>query len=376
MLILSQYSDYNKNKMPAKDYYKILGVEKNASKEEIKTAYKKLAKKYHPDLNKEPNSAEKFKEINEAASVLADDQKREQFDKYGTAGEQFSGSDFRDFNAGDFGFNFDDIFESFFGGGFSGSRPSSRGRRRSADLRYDIEITLEEAAFGATREIEIARLERCPECKGTGAESPSDIITCPECNGAGAVRRTQRTPFGLFQTTTTCRKCSGSGKSIENECRKCDGTGIVRKTRKLEIKIPEGAEHGTNLRIRGEGNSDGENSGDLYVVLHQKEHEILERHGNDIYIKIPIPFASAALGGEIEVPTLKGTAVLKIPAGTQSNTIFKMKDKGIPYLHGDGIGSEKVEVVIDVPEKLSKKQKELLEEFEKENKKKGLFWKK
>ena len=180
--------------MPTKDYYKILGVEKGASKDEIKSAYKKLAKQFHPDLNKSPDSTEKFKEINEAASVLADDTKRQQYDKYGTAGEQFSGSDFRDFNAGDFGFNFDDIFESFFGGGYSGGSSRRRGRSRGADLRYDIEITLEDCAFGAKKEIEIARLEKCHECKGSGAESDSDIITCPDCEGAGSVRRTQKTP--------------------------------------------------------------------------------------------------------------------------------------------------------------------------------------
>jgi molecular chaperone DnaJ len=364
-----------------KDYYKILGVNRNATKEEIKKAYKRLAKKYHPDLNKHnPNAAEKFKEINEAAAVLGDDQKRAQYDQFGTAGTQFNGGfggfDFRDFmsDIGEFGFDFDSIFDTFFGRGF-GRRGRRTYRERGSDLRYDLDITLEDAAFGATKHIIIPRLEKCDKCDGTGAESKSDIITCPDCNGSGISRRTQRTPFGIFSTTTSCRKCSGRGEYIKNECTVCDGTGVVKKNRKLEIEIPAGAEDGTNLRIRGEGEV-GEKAaepGDLFIVLHQKPHKLFERHGNDIYIEVSISFATAALGGEIEVPTLKSKAKLKIPAGTQTNTIFRMKDKGIPYLHGSGVGSQLVKVIIQVPEKLTKRQKELLREFEKEGKKKGFF---
>ena len=369
--------------MPEKDYYKTLGVDKNATKEDIKKAYKRLAKKYHPDLNKSEDATEKFKEINEAAAVLADDEKRSQYDQFGTTSEQFGGGrgfegfDFSDFMS-DIGgsFDFDSIFESFFGGGPFRSR--RRGPRRGADLRYDLEIALEEAATGAIKHIVIPRLEQCTKCHGSGAESEDDIVNCPDCNGTGMQRRTQRTPFGMFSTTTTCGKCHGQGKYIKKECAVCDGTGVVKKTRKLEIKVPAGAEEGTNLRVSGEGEAGekGAEAGDLYIIIHVKDHEIFERHGDDIYVKVQIPFTVAALGGEVEVPTLEGKAKLKIPAGTQNNTIFRMRDRGIIYLHGHGKGNENVEVVIEVPEKLSKEQKELLKEFEKESKsKKGFFGK-
>ena len=365
--------------MANKDYYKTLGVEKTATKEEIKKAYKNLAKKYHPDLNKEAGAAEKFKEINEAAAVLADDEKRKQYDEYGTTAEQFGqgfqGYDFSDFMSGH-NFDFDSIFESFFGGGNPFGARRRRGPRRGADLRYDMEIPLEEAAAGATKHITVPRLESCSNCHGSGAESESDIVTCPDCNGSGVKRQTQRTPFGILATTTTCGKCRGQGKYIKEECQICDGTGVVKKTRKLEIKIPAGAEEETNLRVAGEGEAGekGAPAGDLYIVIHVKEHDTFERHGDDIYVKVPIPFTIAALGGEIEVPTLDSKAKLKIPAGTQNNTIFRMKGKGVPYLHGSGVGNENVEVIIEVPEKLSKKQKELLKEFEKESKnQKGFF---
>ena len=359
-----------------KDYYKILGVPKNATKEDIKAAYKKLAKQYHPDLNKSQGAAEKFKEINEAAAVLGDDSKRAQYDQFGTAGEQFqggfSGFDFSDFmsNIGGFGMDFDRIFENFFGGG-----TRTRRRQRGSDLRYDLEIELEDAAFGAAKTINVPRLEECEKCNGTGAEDKSDIINCPECSGRGVTTRTQRTPFGLFSTTTTCRKCRGEGKYIKNECSQCDGRGVTQKTRKIEIKIPAGATDGTNLRIQGEGEAGekGVSAGDLYIVIHVKPNKIFERHGNDVYIKVPVPFAIAALGSSIEVPTLKGKASLKIPTGTQSNTVFRMKGLGIPDLHSHHIGDQNVEVFITVPEKLTKKQKQLLEEFEKESGKKGLF---
>lgn len=364
----------------AKDYYSILGVGKTATKEEIKKAYKQLAKKYHPDLNKEEGSAEKFKEVSEAAAVLADDEKRSQYDKYGTTadkfGQGFQGFDFSDVmsDAQGFGFDFDSLFESFFGGNFAGRR---RGSRRGADLRYDLEITLHEAYTGKTASISIPRNERCSHCNGLGAEKESDIVKCPDCNSSGMQRMTQRTPFGVFATTTTCRKCRGSGSYIKNPCSECDGKGIVRKTRKIDVKIPAGAEEGTNLRIRGEGEAGekGAETGDLYIVMHIKEDEVFERHGDDIYTKAPLPFAIAALGGEIEVPTLDGKAKLKIPAGTQSNTIFRMKGKGMPYLHGHGRGNENVEVIVDVPKKLSGKQKEILKEFEKESGNKGILGK-
>jgi len=361
----------------AKDYYKTLGVENTATKEEIKKAYKNLAKKYHPDLNKGEDDAEKFKEINEAAAVLADDEKRTKYDQFGTTADQFKGFEGFDFSDIMSGGNFD--FESIFEGFFGGRSPfrSRRGPRRGADLRYDLEITLNDAYTGITKHIVVPRLERCTECHGSGAESESDIISCPDCNGSGIQRRTQRTPFGIFQTQTTCGKCHGQGKYIKKECAVCDGTGVVKKNRKLEIKVPAGAEEGTNLRIvkEGEAGEKGSEPGDLYIVMYVKEHEIFERHGDDIYVKIPIPFSVAALGGEVEVPTLEEKAKLKIPAGTQNNTIFRMKGKGIPYLHGHGQGNQNVEVIVEVPERLSKKQKELLKEFERAGKKKGILGK-
>ena len=360
-----------------KDYYKILGVDKKATKEDIKSAYKKLAKQYHPDLNKNPDAVEKLKEINEAAAVLGDEQKKSRYDQHGTTGEQFqgfSGADFSDFasDIGGFGFDFDSIFENFFGGSSSGR---TRRRQRGADLRYDMEIELEDAAFGAVNTISIPRHEECEKCHGTGAEKASDIVTCNECNGRGVTSRTQRTPFGLFSTTTTCRKCHGQGKYIKNECSECDGKGIVRRTRKIEVKIPAGAADGTNLRIQGEGEAGGKDvlSGDLYIVIQVIPHKTFERKGNDINVKVNVPFAIAALGGEVEVPTLKGKANLKIPAGTQSNTVFRMRHLGIPELQSHHVGDENVEVIISVPEKLTKKQKQLLEEFEKENGKKGFL---
>jgi molecular chaperone DnaJ len=309
--------------------------------------------------------------------VLGDDQKRAQYDHFGTAEpfRGFEGFDFSDFmsDIGGFGMDFDRIFETFFGGGFGGAR--QRRRQRGADLRYDLEIELEEAAFGATKTISVPRAEECDACNGTGAENASDIVSCPECNGRGVTTRTQRTPFGIFSTTTTCRKCRGDGKYIKNECKACDGKGVVRKTRKIEIKIPAGAVDGTNLRVQGEGEAgeSGMPAGDLYIVVHVKPHKIFERHGNDIYIKAPVSFVTATLGGEIEVPTLKGKANLKIPSGTQSNTVFRMKGLGIPDLHSHHVGDENVEVVITVSEKLTKKQRQLLEEFEKEGGKKGFF---
>ena len=297
-----------------KDYYKILGVNKNASKEEIKAAYKKLAKQYHPDLNKTPDAAEKFKEINEAAAVLGDDSKRAQYEQYGAAGPQFQsgfeGFDFSDFmsDIGGFGMDFDRIFETFSGG------KAQRRRQRGSDLRYDLEVELEDAPFGASKTISIPRLEECEKCNGTGAESKSDIEACPDCNGRGVQTRTQRTPFGLFSTTATCRKCRGQGKHIKNECNECNGKGIARKTRKLEVKIPEGAVDGTNLRIRGEGEANpGTEAGDLYIVIHLKPHKVFERHDTHVYIKVPVPFTTAALGGEMEVPTLNNISNLKIP---------------------------------------------------------------
>jgi molecular chaperone DnaJ len=358
----------------SKDYYKILGLENGASKEEIKKAYKKLAKKYHPDVNKEDDSTEKFKEINEAAAVLGDDQKRQQYDQFGTAdpGMGSQGFDASNFGFGQEGFDFGDIFDQLFGG--SGRR-GRRGPQRGNDLLYELEIELEDAAFGATKTISIPRLEKCTHCDGTGAEHKSDIVKCDDCDGSGYTRQERRTPFGYFSTTHPCRKCKGSGEFIKNECSECDGTGLVKKTRKIDVDIPKGIEDGLKLRISGEGEAGekGAPQGDLYVEIHIEEHKTFERHENDIYLEIPISFVQASIGDEIEIPTLDGKAKLKIPAGTQTNTLFRMKDKGIPHLRGSGNGDEMVKVIVHTPEKLNKKQKELLKEFEKSFKGKSLF---
>ncbi len=374
--------------MPDKDYYNILGVNRDASKEEIKKAYKKLAKKHHPDLNKsDPDATETFKEINEAASVLGDDKKREQYNQFGSEGmkqgnSEYSDFDFSDFRGGNAGsFDFGDMFDRFFGGGgsvfddddFGGN---SRGRRKGSDLRFDMEISLEDAAFGARKSIIIPRLEKCTRCNGTGAESPSDIKRCDECNGAGVIREARRTPFGVFQTSRPCRKCRGTGEIVKEPCPVCDGEGRVEKNRKLEVNIPEGIEEGTRLRISGEGEAGehGEDPGDLYVVLHIMQNDKFSREGNDIFNDAQISCTQAALGSEIEVPTLKGTAKLKIPAGTQPGTVFRMRGKGIPSLHGYGRGNQNIQIIVKVPEKLSKREKELLKEFDREiKKKKGFF---
>ncbi|MBW2974040.1 molecular chaperone DnaJ [Candidatus Woesearchaeota archaeon] len=366
----------------AKDYYKILGVKKEATKEEIKKAYKKLAKKYHPDLNKDPSAAEKFKEVNEAAAVLGDPQKRQQYDQFGTAdfgqGQGFGGFDFRDFAAGQ-GFDFENIFENLFSGmgfgGFGGGRRRARpGRGR--DLVFDLTVTLEEAAKGVKKKIEIDKLVECEKCKGTGAAKGSSMKSCEDCNGTGVYRQTRRTPFGVFQTQSACRRCQGRGEYIEDSCSNCEGQGRYEKEVIEEIKIPAGVDEGTQVRLKGEGEAgfQGSTAGDLYLRIHVKPHKVFERQGKELYLKAPLPFATACLGGELEVPTLDGKTKIKIPAGTQSGVIFRIKGKGMPDLHGYGTGSLNVEVYIDVPKKLTKKQKESIKEFGKGTKKKKKWW--
>lgn len=361
----------------AKDYYEILGVNKNASKEEIKRAYKKLAMKYHPDVSKEPNAAEKFKEISEAYAVLSDDEKRQQYDTFGSDAfrQAYSKEDiFR-------GFDFDDIFSDMFGGGsifdmFFGGGRRQRRIRKGSNIRYDLELDFEEAAFGTKKDIEVPRHEKCHECDGTGAKD-KEMITCPDCNGSGVYRKTQRTPFGMFSQTTTCRVCEGTGEIMKEACPECHGKGLFKKKRKIKVKVPAGVDTGHTLRISGEGESIGRGqSGDLFVVIHVKPHKIFKRDDDDIYLELPITFSQAALGDEIEVPTLKGKAKLKIPAGTQSGTVFRLKDQGIENIEGDGKGDEYIKIDVQTPTKLSKKEKEIFEELSKsdrKNLKKGFF---
>jgi len=359
--------------MADKDYYKLLGVEKGVAKEEIKKAFKKLALKYHPDRapeEKKKEYEEKFKEINEAVSVLGDDKKRQQYDQFGSSafqggeGSGFQGFDFSDimsqFRSGSFG-DFDDIFDHLFSGG---GRRSSRASRGS-DLAYETEITLEEAAKGTKQEINLNKLEHCPECEGHGA---TKFERCHHCQGSGYMKRTQRTPFGLFQQTGPCPYCHGQGELPQDSCSNCAGEGVVRKKKKIEVSIPAGVDNGMRLRVKGEGEIGPNNgpSGDLYVIIHVKEHNYFQREGQDLTITIPISFTQAALGDEIEVPIIDGKASLKIPAGTQSETVFRMRNKGLPFLQHSGSGDQLVKVKITVSTKLTKQQQELIKQLHEE----------
>lgn len=354
----------------SKDYYSVLGVDKGASKEEIKKAYKTLAKKYHPDISKEANAAEKFKEVNEAASVLGDDQKRQQYDQFGSdfvnrgASGGFGGFDSSVFR--DFSFNFDDIFDQFFGGG-----RQRRRQNRGSDLRYDLQVTLEEASEGFKKTIKIRKNSSCGLCQGKGG---LDFESCPQCNGRGQVLRQSRTPFGIFQTSATCPKCSGRGELPKHLCRDCHGDGVVDIEKELEVTIPPGVDNNSRLRIEGEGEAirDGV-TGDLYLFISVKKHKFFQRDGDDLYLETFISYPEAALGTEIDVPTIDGKATLKIPSGTQPGTLMRMRGKGMPHLHGTGRGEQLVRVRVEVPKKLSKKQKELLTQYDKEHSKKSFL---
>lgn len=354
--------------MSKRDYYEILGVDRNASEQEIKRAYRKLAKKYHPDLNPGDKEAEqKFKEVNEAYEVLSDPEKKSRYDQFGHAGvngQGFGGFDPGAGGFGGFGDIFDDIFDMF-GGGFSTRRRT--GPRKGADIKQRIDISFEEAAFGVEKEIKINRTEKCSVCNGTGAKPGTNKSTCPKCNGTGEVRYAQNTPFGQFVNVRTCDRCNGTGEIINEPCTKCGGTGKERKTRKINIKIPAGVDTGSVIPLRGEGEPGerGGPPGDLYIYINVLPHEIFTREGDDVICEIPISFVTAALGGNIEVPTLDGKVRYNIPEGTQSGTIFRLKNKGIQHLRGYGRGDQYVKVTVDVPKKLTEKQKELLREFAK-----------
>ncbi|MCF7862129.1 molecular chaperone DnaJ [Candidatus Woesearchaeota archaeon] len=355
----------------SKDYYKILGVEKGASKEEVKKAYKKMAKKYHPDLNPEEGSADKFKEINEAAAVLGDDKKRQQYDNYGTTAngfQDFNGFDFSNFGFGGSGGSFDDIediFNIFTGGSMGGGRRKRYSRGR--DLQFELEITLEEAAFGAKKTVVVPKYETCSKCEGSGAASKQDIKNCSVCHGSGQVKMQRQTPFGVFATTSPCRNCNGSGKIIKNFCQMCDGSGRVKKNKKIDVTIPKGITHGAQLRLSGEGEAaeQGGISGDLYIIIRIMDHENFVREGNNVVFELPISFIQASLGDEVEVPTLYGNVKMKIPAGTQPHSLFRLKGKGIAPLRGYGTGDQIVKVIVNIPKKLSGKQQEILKEYAK-----------
>jgi len=359
--------------MPDKDYYKILGISKTASKEEVKSAYKKLAKQFHPDVNKDADATEKFKEINEAASVLGDDTKRQQYDQYGpdferkyhqNFNQQYSGFDFEDMDFGD-------VFEMFFGGGFGASSGGSR-KSRGRDLRYDMEITLEETATGIKKSITVEKPELCEDCEGRGGE---DYEKCNDCGGQGVKRVRQQTPFGIFESRITCKKCQGHGEIIKNTCSTCKGKGVLHKKKTIEVNIPAGVDSGAQLRLREEGEAvKNGTTGDLYVFIDVRKHKYFEREDDDILLEISITVTQAILGDEVEVPTLEGKAMLKIPKGTQPETTFRMKNKGIQHLNHPGGGDQLVKVKVEIPERLTKRQEELMKEFEKESgKKKGIL---
>lgn len=350
-----------------RDYYEILGVGRDADENEIKKAYRKLAMKYHPDRNPGDKTAEeKFKEINEAYEVLSDPEKKARYDRFGHAGIDGNGAGGFD-GASGFGFGFEDIFSDIFdmfGGGFSTSRRKTAPQKGN-DLRVELEIEFEEAAFGVEKEIRISRHEECSSCNGTGAKPGTEKQTCTKCNGTGEIRYAQRTPLGQFVNVRTCDACHGEGTIIKERCPKCRGTGYVMKDKKIQVKIPAGVDTGTVISLRGEGEPGqyGGPRGDLYIVVRVKPHPLFTRERDDLICEIPITFVQAALGDEIIVPTLDGKIKYKIPEGTQSATVFRIKGKGIPHMKGYGRGDLYVKVIVEVPRKLSEKQKELLRKF-------------
>ena len=365
--------------MTKRDYYDTLGVEKNAYKSEIKKAYRKLALKYHPDKNPSKEAEERFKEISEAYAVLSDVEKRSMYDRYGHAGidQQYSYEDifrgvdfgdiFRGTSSGFESFGFDDIFERFFGHRTSFGGKQRRRPRRGADLRYDIEISLEGASEGLETVIRVPRSEICDVCNGSGAKPGTSPKTCPSCNGSGQIQSSRRTAFGMFTQVTTCGKCHGQGSIIEERCPECHGNGRVQKTRDIEIKIPRGMDDESQLRLAGEGEAGSGGSGDIYVVVHIKKHPVFNRRGLDLHMVKEISFTEAALGTKIDIETL-GNKVekLKIPDGTQNREIFKIRGNGMPAIHGRERGDLYVEIHVKTPRNISKKARKLLEELDKE----------
>lgn len=355
-----------------RDYYEVLGVDKNADKKTIKKAYRKLAMKYHPDVNHEEGAEEKFKELSEAYGVLSDDEKRKRYDQFGHAGmDGFSQEDI--FN----NINFEDIFNGFgFGGGSQGgfgsifdlfgfggesSGPSGRGQ----DISQIVELTLEKVASGVSKDLDVRHKKKCPKCNGTRAEPGSSVKTCPQCNGAGQVKQVQNTPLGQFATVSKCPQCNGEGQHVEKPCTECHGSGLKTTTNKISINIPAGVETGTKLRVSGEGDDGirGAPSGDLYVTIKVLKHDLFRREGQDLFYDLPISYVQACLGDSVDVPTIDGEASLNIPAGTQSGSTFKLRGEGIKSLNWSGKGNLYVKVQVVVPKKLSAKQKEVLKEF-------------
>ena len=343
-----------------RDYYEVLGIGKDATEEDIKKAFRTLAFKYHPDRNHEPGAEEKFKEINEAQEVLSDPQKRAVYDRYGHAagGNGNFTQGFEGFNMGGIG----DIFEAFFGGTGTTSRQAPQ---RGADMLQRLTITLEEAAFGVEKEISVSRTEHCPVCQGIGSKPGSQPARCTNCNGTGQVRQVHQSMFGRFTNVTPCPKCRGEGKIITEPCPQCHGSGRERHQRTLSVKIPAGVDDGSRVRLSGEGDAGmrGGPNGDVYIDLTVKEHELFIREEDNLNYELPVNVAQAALGTEVEVPTLDGVTKLKIPAGSQSGAVFRLKGKGVTHLRGGGRGDQMVYLKVLTPQSLNKRQRELLEEL-------------
>lgn len=352
-----------------RDYYDILNVDRNATKEDLKKAYRRLARRYHPDVNKSEDASERFKEINEAYEILSDDEKRTLYDRFGHAGVRNGGSGFSGFETG-FGGSVDDIFEAFFGSAFGGRR-RRRGPRRGRDLRYDLTLSFEEAIFGTEKEIEVQRLESCPECSGTGAKSGTRPTTCPTCQGKGEVRQVQQSILGSFVNVSTCPTCQGSGEIITEVCETCQGKKQVPNRRKLKVKVPPGVDNDMQIRLSGEGEPGlhGGPPGSLYVVIHVGKHEFFQRRGDDVWLDLQINIAQAALGDEVTIPTLDGDKKLTIPAGTQSGAVFRMRGLGAPRLDRSGRGNpvgrgdQHVIIQVAVPKKLTEEQRELFQQL-------------
>ncbi len=359
-----------------RDYYEVLGVSKSASDDEIKKAYRKLAKQYHPDLNPGNKEAEaKFKEISEAYEVLSDADKKQKYDRFGHAGVDPSYGagggggygGFGGFDGAGFGGGIDlgDIFDSFFGGGTSSSSRRNAPQRGDS-LKIGVMLSFEEAAFGCTKSIEVDRIEKCEDCGGTGAERGTGSETCQVCHGTGTVKTAQRTPLGMFQSSSPCQNCHGTGRVIKNPCKTCRGQGMVRRHRRIEVKIPEGIDDNQPIQLRGQGNAgtNGGPAGDLYVIVSIRPHPLFTRQGSDVLCEVPISFVDAALGAEIEVMTIDGKVKYSIPEGTQTGTVFRLRGKGIKRPDGRGRGDHFVTVNVEVPKNLSRHQKDLLREFD------------
>jgi molecular chaperone DnaJ len=344
-----------------RDYYEVMGVARDATSEDIKKAFRKLAFQYHPDRNREDGASEKFKEINEAYEVLSDANKRSAYDQYGHNGpENIFGKGFEGFDMGGFG----DIFEAFFGGASSTSRQAPR---HGGDIKTHISVTFEEAALGTEKEIEISRTEVCASCRGTRSKAGTQPVRCPECNGTGQIRRVQRSIFGQFVNTAACSQCRGEGTLITDPCTDCKGSGFQKHRRKIAVTVPAGIDNSNIIRITGEADAGyrGGSAGNLYVEISIAKHKFFTREGDNIVYELPLNFAKAALGTEVDVPTLYGDSKLKIPAGSQTGKVFRIRDKGIPRLHGLGRGDELVVLRVVTPDSLTKEQRKLFEELAK-----------